>query len=168
MDVIISEVDAPCAQTEKSLAPSQTPNYLSSVGSAVWHLSIEGDTSVSLCEVVESSVDSPILSSNYAALSPSDVALLDGPDPEASDSIPKIPKVEENPFSPDPFEMDAEMYPSLPSPADPVLPQATTPLPHGPALINRVYYQPVPPPHNFVVATSSFLDPTLVTLNNSW
>ena len=94
VDVIMSEVDVPCGQTEKSrsLAPSQTPNNLSSVSSAVSHLSIEGDTSVSLGEVVESSIDSPVLSSDNVALSPSDVALLDGPDPEVSDSLPKIPK----------------------------------------------------------------------------
>ena len=61
---------------------------------------------MSLCDVVESSIDSSVLSSNYAALSPSDNALLDGPDPEVPDSLPKIPKVEVNPFSPDPFKMD--------------------------------------------------------------
>ena len=59
------------------------------------------------------------------------------------------------------------MYPSLPFPANPVLPQATTPLPHEPVLINGVYYQPVPQPHNVVVATSSVPDPTIVEIQPS-
>ena len=43
-DVVMSEVDAPCSQMEKSHSstPSQTPNDLSSVGSVVSHLSIGG------------------------------------------------------------------------------------------------------------------------------
>ena len=161
-DVIMTEENAPCTQTEKPSAPSQ--NDLSSVGSAVSHLSL--NTSLSLREVIESSVGSPVLS-DYAALSPSDVALLDSPDPEPSDSLLKIPKVQENPFTPDPLEMDTEMFPSLPSLADPVPPQATAPLPHGPALINGVYYQPLPPPHNVVAVTSSAPDPTLTTVTPS-
>ena len=105
-DVIMTEVNAPCAQVEKCLAPSQIEP--SSASSAVSHLS--ADTSISLREAIESSVGSLGFSSDYAALSPSDVALLDGPDPKTSDSSLKIPKVEENPFSPDPLEMDTEMW----------------------------------------------------------
>ena len=104
-----------------SLAPSQIPNDLGSGGSAVSHLSIGEDTSVRFCDVVESSIDSSTLLFDYAALSPSDIALLDGPDPEVPDSLLKIPKGEVNPFSLDPFEMDADMYHSLPSPTDPVV-----------------------------------------------
>ena len=103
-DVIMTEVDAPCAQVGKCLAPPQ--NDLSSVGSTVSQLSV--DTNASLLEVIESSVGSPGFSSDYAALSPSDIALLDGPDPEPSDSLLKIPKVEDNPFSPDPLEIEMD------------------------------------------------------------
>ena len=38
----------------------------------------------------------------------------------------------------------------------------TTPLPHGPVLINGVYCQPVPAPHNVVVAQSAVPAPTTV------
>ena len=79
-------------------------------------------------------------------------------------TVLKIPKVEDNPFSPDPFEMDTERYPSLLSPGDPILPQATVPLPTEPVLINGVYYHQVPPSHNVVLATSSVPDPTLVAV----
>ena len=111
-------------------------------------------------ETIESSIGSTGFSSDYATLSPSDIALLDGPDPEPSDSSVKISKVEENIFLPNPVDMDAEMYPALPSSADPVIPQTTIPLPNGMVRINGIYYQPIPSPHNFVVATSSVADPT--------
>ena len=134
----MTEVDAPCAQAEKTLPPSQ--NDLNSVGSAVSHLSI--DTNMSLREVIESSVGSPGVSSDYAALSPSDIALLDCPDPKSSDSLLKIPKVEENSFSPDPLAMDAETFPSLPCPADPVLTQV---------MISGIDNQRSPKGDNFMV-----------------
>ena len=51
-------------------------------------------TNDGLRETIESSLGSPGLSSDYAALSPSDIALLDGPDIQPSDSSIQIPKVE--------------------------------------------------------------------------
>ena len=162
-DVIMTEVDAPCAKADKSLEPPKSGP--SSVGPVVSHLSV--DTSIGLSEAIESSVGSPGFSSDYTALSPSDITLLDGPDPKTSDPSIRIPKVEENPFSPDPIEMNAEMFPLLPSPADPVVPQTTAPLPHGPVRINGIYYQPVPLPHNVVVMTPSVPDPILVTVSPS-
>ena len=92
--------------------------------------------------------------SDYASLSSSDAALLDGPNiPEVSTPLPKIPKIEENPFSP--CLLDLEMYPALPSPPESSKPQSYVPLPHGRINLNGIYYAPVPPPHNVLVATSS-------------
>ena len=159
-DVIMTEVDAPHAQVQEPLAPPN--NELNGASSTVSHLSV--DTTSSLREVVESSVGSPGFSSDYTALSPSDIMLLDGPDPQTSDSSIKIPKVEENPFSPNPLEMDTEMFPLLPSPVDPVVPQTTAPLPHCPVKIGGIYYQLVPSPHNVVVATSCISDPSLIAV----
>ena len=122
-------------------------------GESIPYLHIGGQAEVGLYNVVKiSSV------TDYASLSSSDAALLDGPDPsEVPTPLPKVPKVEENPYSPDPclLDLDINMYPALPSPQEPVQQQATVPLPHGPVLINGVYYKPVPPPHNVVVSTSS-------------
>ena len=71
-------------------------------------------------------------------------------------------KIEENPFSPSTYPVDEEMYPSLPSPQDPAPPAAAPPLPHGHILVGGVYYQPVPAPHNVVVAQSAVPPPSLV------
>ena len=80
---------------------------------------------------------------DYASLSPSDATLLDSPIAPAANL-----KSEDNPFSTNPYSPEADIYPTLPSPQG-VIPQAvTTPLPHGPVLINGVYYQPVPAPHS--------------------
>ena len=98
-------------------------------------------------------------------LSPSDIALLDDPDPQPSDSSIKIPKVEENPFSPDPIEMDTDMFPPLPTADTPAAPQTMVPLPNGPVRFRGVYYQLVPAPHNVVVATSSVSAPNLVAMD---
>ena len=92
--------------------------------------------------------------SDYASLRSSDAALLDGPNiSELSTPLPKIPKIEENPFSP--CLLDLEMYPALPSPPESSEPQPHVSLPHGRINLNGIYYDPVPPPHNIVVATSS-------------
>ena len=123
------------------------------------------DSNISLRETIESSIGSPGFSSDYTALSPSDVALLDGPDPPHSSDI-QIPKVEENPFSPNLPDMDAdtEMFPALPSSEASAVPKTATPLPNGPVIIKGVYYQPIPTPHNVVVTTSAVADPTLAAL----
>ena len=47
------------------------------------------------------------------------------------------------------------MYPALPSPPKSSDPQPHVPLPHSRIHLNGIYYDPVPPPHNIVVATSS-------------
>ena len=91
---------------------------------------------------------------DYASLSSSDAALLDGPNIlEISTPISKIPKIEENPFSPS--LLDLEMYPALPSPQESSKTESLFPLPHGRISLNGIYYDPVPPAHNVVVATSS-------------
>ena len=64
-------------------------------------------------------------------------------------------------------EMDSEAFPPLPTVDPPAVPQTTVPLPNGPVRINGVYYQPIPAPHNTVVATSSVPDPNLVAVNPS-
>ena len=109
--------------------PAPAKNEHSNTSPTVSHISV--DTNISLREAVESSIGSPGFSSDYAALSPSDIALLDGPDPQPSDSSIKIPKVEENPFSPDPIEMDTEMFLPLPTAENSAVPQTTVPLPMG-------------------------------------
>ena len=95
---------------------------------------------------------------DYAALSSSDPALLEGPSvPEVGIPLPKIPKVEENPFSPNPdlLNLDVTMYPALPSPSEPSKPEPEVPLPHGQITLNGIRYIPVPPAHSEVVATST-------------
>ena len=86
---------------------------------------------------------------DYASLSSSDAALLDGPNIlETSAPIPKIPKIEENPFSPNPSLFDLEMYPALSSPQESSKPESLIPLPHGRISLNGIYYDPVPPAHD--------------------
>ena len=57
------------------------------------------------------------------------------------------------------------MYPPLPSPQDPGPAPMATPLPQGQILYKRVYYMPVPAPHNVVVAQSAIPAPTKVPRN---
>ena len=115
------------------------------------HIHIEGQAEVGILDT-NPLPDTP----DYASLSSSDAALLDGPNIlEISTPIPKIPKIEENPFSPSSSLLDLEMYPALPSPQEPPKPEPQVPLPHGRILLNGIYYDPVPPAHNVVVATSS-------------
>ena len=157
-DVVITDAEAPGAQAETCTAPAKNEQSHSSPAAS----------NVSLHETIESWIGSPGFSSDYTALSPSDIALLDGPDPQPANSDIQIPKVEENPFSPSLPKMDVDnkMFPALPSSETPIVPQTTAPLPNGPVKINGVYYQPVPTPHNIVVATSNVSDPTLMALNS--
>ena len=119
---------------------------------SVSHILLEGQAEVEVFNALPGAPD-------YASLSPSDTALLDGPNlSQVSTPQPKVLKIEENLFSPDPGLFDLGpimMYPALPSSTKPSQSQPVVPLPHGQILINGVYYQPVPPPHNVVVATSS-------------
>ena len=116
---------------------------------SVPHIHVEGQAETGMCYTNQL----PGASDN-ASLSSSDAALLDGPNiSEVSTPLPKIPKIEENPFSP--CLLDLEMYPALPSPPESSEPQPHVPLPHGRINLNGIYYDPVPPPHNVVVATSS-------------
>ena len=158
-DVVMTEAEAPDAQADK--CPATAKNGQSSTSP---HLSV--DTNISLCETAESSIVSPGFSSDYTALSPSDIALLDGPGPQPSDSSIKIPKVEDNinPFSPSSLDMDTDMFPALQSSVDLIAPQTTVPLPNGPVRINGIYYQPIPTPRKVVVATSSVSEPSLVAV----
>ena len=167
-DVIMTDVETPCAPADECSLPSKKEH--SNASSTISQVRV--DTPSGLRETVESSIGSPGFSSDYAALSPSDIALLDGPDIQPSDSSIQIPKVEKNPFSPDLREMDltdvdVETFPPLPTVGSPAIPQATIPLPNGPVKINGIYYQPIPAPHNTVVATSSVPDPDLVAVNSS-
>ena len=115
------------------------------------HIHIEGQAEVGMLDA-NPLPDTP----DYASLSSSDAALLDGPNIlEISTPIPKIPKSEENPFSPNPSLLDLEMYPALPSPQEPSKPEPHVPLAHGRIHLNGICYDPVPPAHNAVVATSS-------------
>ena len=60
-------------------------------------------------------------------------------------------------------EMSSEAFPPLPSSGMPEIPvMMTAPLPHGPVLLIGIYYQPVPMPHNVVVAQSTVPAPTIV------
>ena len=117
----------------------------------VRHIQIEGQAEIGMFDT------NPLPgTSDYASLSSSDAALLDGPhNLEVSTPLPKIPKFEENLFSPNPSLFDLDMYPALPSPQEPSKPELFVPLPHGRIHLNGIYYDPVPPPHNVVVATSS-------------
>ena len=113
------------------------------------NLNLEGESS--LYDIVEHPVN------DFSASSSSSTALLDRP----NSLVPVLlPKFEDDPHSPDPHPVEAEIYPPLPSPQDSTT--ATVPLPHGPVLINRSYYQPIPAPHNVVVAQSSVPAPTIV------
>ena len=160
-DVIMTEAEAPGASAENCPVPATNSQNSSSPS----QLSV--DTNVSLRETVESSIQSPGFSADFAALSPSDISLLDDPEPPPSDSSIKIPKVEENPFSLDPIDMDVDMFPPLPTVDTPTVPQPTAPLPNGPVRFRGAYYHLVPAPHNEVVATSSVAAPTLVAVNQN-
>ena len=129
---------------------NQDPLALASQES-VSHIHIEGQAEIGIpaTHLLPSTPD-------YASLSSSDTALLDGPNIfEASTPLPKVLKIEENPFSPNLLNLDDEMYPALPEPQEPSQYQQVIQLPHGRINVNGTYYIPVPPPHNEVVATSS-------------
>ena len=95
-----------------------------------------------------------------AEFSPIDTALLNTQMKTPVVSIPLF-KEEKNPFSPEQYpSLDEDMYPSL-TPEVSVSNQAVPSPPPDPILIGGVYYQPVPPPHNIVVAQSSIPTPAL-------
>ena len=68
---------------------------------------------------------------------------------------------EENSLLPVKTEM-SESFPPLPAPSSEPPTMATAHLPHGPVLINGIYYQPVPAPHNVLVSHSTVPAPTVV------
>ena len=88
---------------------------------------------------------------DYESISSSDAALLDSP---LSTPIAKF-NLEDNSFSSETYPVDADMYPPLQSPQGSVPMPVTTPVPHGQILLNGIYYQPVPAPHNVVVICNS-------------
>ena len=110
-------------------------------------------------------VDSPM--STKAEFSPSDTALLNTTMNTPVASVQSF-KEEKNPFSPEQYPSpDEDMFPSLapqepasnPSGSDvvPVVPLLT----QNYILMGGVYYQPVPRPHNVVVAQSLIPTPAL-------
>ena len=151
-DVIMEEGDLPNHALQPFDSYSLLPT-IATVDSAVSHLHLEGESNTSLYDVVEHLIN------DFSASSHSSITLLDRPDP----SVPILSlKLEDNSHSPDPHPVEAELYPSLPSPQDPSPATATVPLPYGPVLINGVYYQPILAPHDVVVANSSVPAPTIV------
>ena len=162
-DAIMEDVNITGAQIQNDQTSPDSPALLPQ--ERIQHIHIEGQAEVGMFDA-NPLPDTP----DYASLSSSDAALLDGPTIlEIPAPVPKIPKIEENPFSPS--LLDLEMYPALPSPQEPPKPEPQVPLPHGRILLNGVYYDPVPPAHNVVVATSSIpttpmvrpVEPTSVT-----
>ena len=95
---------------------------------------------------------------DYASLSPSDSAFLYSPLTAPVATF----KIEDNPFSPVTYPVDEEMCPSLPSPQGFVPTTVAPPLPQGHILVDGIYYQPVPAPHNVVVAQSMVPPPSMV------
>ena len=117
----------------ESLHPFESNISPEGLDSAVTNLQLEGEK-----------VTSPIQEkAHYASLSSSDAALLDSP----LAPIAKC-KIEDNTFSPATYPSDADVYPLLPSPQGSVPQQVTTPVPHGPILINGVYRCQLPTTYN--------------------
>ena len=100
---------------------------------------------------------------DFASLSPSDAALLESPMHPPTASIPPF-KEEQNPFSPEQYlDLDDEMYPALRSPQGSV--PVVSSAPPNRILVGGIYYEPIPPPHNVVVAQSSIPMPVLAPVN---
>ena len=142
-DVIMgdNELSRTIAELDGSGTPFESNISTEEMDSAVNSINLEGE------KVVTSLPEK----ADFASLSPSHPALMD-----SSTSTPVVPfKVEGNPFSPETYPVDEEMYPSLPSPQLSATPAAAPPLPQGHILVDGVYYQPVPASHNVVVVQSS-------------
>ena len=149
-DFIMGESDPSKAIAESaSLAHFESNISTEELDSAVNSISLEGEKITSLPEKAD-----------FASLSPTDPALMDSPL-----VAPVAPfKIEDNPFSPETYPVDKEMDPALPSPQGPVPTPAVTPLPQGHILVGGSYYQPVPAPHNVVVAQSMVPPPFMVPI----
>ena len=121
----------------------------------------ELDSAVNSISLEGGKITSPLPEkADYASLIPSDAAIFESP---LSVPIAKF-KLEDNPFSPETYPADADMYPPLPSPQGSVPPSVTTSVSHGQILINGVYYQPVLAPHNLVVAQSAIPQLSIVQI----
>ena len=149
-DLLIEDQDV--AMDSVLLYPNQSTTA-EALDSAVGAIQLEGEK-----------VDSPM--STKAEFSPSDTALLN-----TSMNTPVVSvqpfKEEENPFSPDldSLPLDEDMFPSLAPPqgSHPDPTSSVAPIPtQNYIIIGGVYYQPVPPPHNVVVAQSTIPMPALV------
>ena len=125
----ISLEEGNLSPADHQLHPFDT-NILS-LSTAVSNLHLEGENS--LFDVIEHATD------DFSASS-SSTLMLDRPNAPGPVLLPKL---EENQSS---IPVKAEMYPPLPSPPEPAA-AVTTPLPHGPVLINGIYYQSIPAPH---------------------
>ena len=133
------------AETE-SFTPFESNISTEELDSAVNSISLEGEKTASpLPEKAD-----------FASLSPSDSALLDSP---LATPVWMF-KIEDNPFSLETYPVDEDMYPSLQSPQGSVPPAVAPPLLQGHILVDGVYYQLVPAPHNVVVA-QSMVPPTI-------
>ena len=132
--------------TNQSLDPFGSNTQPTSVAAAS-NLHLEGEPS--LHDVIEQTKNDFAASQSQTLnqdRSPSTIPVLH---PQFEEGPPTIKE-----------EMSSETFPPLPSPELPVM--TTAPLPHGPVLINNIYYQPVPVPHNVVVTQSTVPAPTIV------
>ena len=160
-DVVMESVLS-CTLTKVSLNPYESNISADGLDSAVDSIRLGGEKSDSPAPRVNSGSSMPV-KADFASLSPSDVALLESQMHPPTASIPPF-KEEQNPFSPEQYpDLDEEIYPALPSPQGSVLVDYSAPPNH--ILVGGIYYEPVPPPHNVVVAQSSILMPTLAPVN---
>ena len=151
-----SETDVIMGETDLSRAIAESASFTPFESNISTELLDSGGNSINLeGEKVVSSLPEK---ADFASLNPSDSALLDSP--------PTAPvatfKIEDNPFSPTTYPVDKEMYPSLPSPQGPVPTPVAHPLPQGHILVDGIYYQPVPAPHNVVMVQSMVPPPSIV------
>ena len=160
-DVVMESVLSSVIPKSASFNPYESNVSTEELDSAVKSINLEGER-----------IDSPapggnspsLLSSkaDYTSLSPSDVAVLDSP---MTATIAPF-KIEENPFSPEVYTNE-DMYPALPSPQGPVPSPTASSAPPDHILVDGVYYQRVPAPHNVVVAQSAVPTPTLAPVVSS-
>ena len=181
-DVVMEEVDALCANqnspdetlcanqnspdaTRKTKFSYACPNCWGKRLSSA-HMQRTSGSRITL-HVVKISI-----ASNYASLRSSDAALLDGPGPsEVPTPLPKIPKVEENPYSPDPCLLDLDINTYL-SASFTSRTRSTTghrSFASWSSSSSKESMLPtyVPPPHNVVVSTSSIPMSTSGSARNS-
>ena len=156
-DVVMESILSHAISESASFTPYESNVSTEELDSAVNSISLGGEETDSPMPGEKSA---SLLSEkvDYASLSPSDIALLDSPMIAPTASIAPF-EVEENPFSPDPYS-DKEMYPSLSSPQSSVPTTVASSQPQDHILVDGVYYQPVPVPHNVVVAQSAVPTPT--------